>query len=354
MQNFWSPLVGRLNPYVPGEQPQDQQYIKLNTNENPYPPSPKVVHAMKGGLNEALRLYPDPEAQELKKTIARDVNLDPNQVFVGNGSDEVLAFAFLAFFTEKTFIQYPEISYSFYPVFCNLFNLEARPVALESDFSINFADYSEDANGIIFPNPNAPTGKETTIEQIECLLNRNSKSMVIIDEAYIDFGGESAVTLLNNHDNLLVIQTFSKSRSLAGMRIGFAMGCTGLIEALTRVKNSFNSYPLDWMAQIAGKQAIEDKDYFTCVCEKVITTRDKTAKRLSILGFNVIPSSANFLFVTNPKYSGGYLLHELKEKGVLVRHFKMPSIENFLRISIGTDEEMDILVKCLAEITEKL
>ncbi len=350
MQKYWSPLVDRLNPYVPGEQPQDQQYIKLNTNENPYPPSPKVLHAMKEGLTEVLRLYPDPEAVQLKKALADNFNLLPNQVFVGNGSDEVLAFAFMAFFSEKHFIQYPEISYSFYPVYCDLFNIEARPVPLDADFSINFDRFSKEASGIIFPNPNAPTGKLMTLEPIKALLERNRQSVVIVDEAYIDFGGESSVDLVEQYQNLLVIQTFSKSRSLAGMRIGYAMGDIVLIDALTRVKNSFNSYPLDRMAQIAAQAAIEDEVYFESSCQKIIVTREDVSNKLRQMGFTVIPSASNFVLVKHREFSGEQLLNALKERGILVRNFKTPIIANYLRISVGSDAEMDMLIDRLDEI----
>ncbi|MCB1757659.1 MAG: histidinol-phosphate transaminase [Gammaproteobacteria bacterium] len=347
MNNYWSELVNSLQPYVPGEQPQDQQYIKLNTNENPYPPSPKVLRQVQASVNESLRLYPDPQALTLRRSIASAFGMGTNNVFVGNGSDEVLAFAFMAFFTGKPAIQFPEISYSFYPVYCNLFGIEAKKIALNDDFSIDLADYADDSGGIIFPNPNAPTGRLIALGDIESLLKRNTASVVVVDEAYIDFGGESAASLVGLYPNLLVIQTFSKSRSLAGMRVGYALGDVGLIEALERVKDSFNSYPLDRLAQVAATEAMQDAIYFNNIRRKIIETRERTAKGLQGLGFEVVPSQANFVFARHPRFSGEALYRSLKAAGILVRHFNKPGIEQYLRVSIGTDDEMETLLERL-------
>ena len=352
MAKYWSPLVGRLKPYVPGEQPQDQQYIKLNTNENPYPPSPEVLKTVRAAGDESLRLYPDPESKALRQAIQSAFGVGANNVFVGNGSDEVLAFAFMAFFTGKTRIEYPEISYSFYPVYCNLFDIEPQVVPLETDFSLSLTKFSASADGIIFPNPNAPTGRAVTLHDIESLLKRNNRTLVIVDEAYIDFGGESAATLVGLYPNLLVIQTLSKSRSLAGMRVGFALGDSNLIEALVRVKDSFNSYPLDRLAQVSARAAMEDDIYFNNVRRKIIATRERTEKGLRGLGFEVIPSQANFVFACHPRFDGRQLYLALKKKGILVRHFDKPAIGQYLRITIGTDDEMNALLDRLPAAME--
>ncbi len=354
MNKLWSSLVGRLSPYVPGEQPQDQQYIKLNTNENPYPPSPKVKQALVSMNTDHLRLYPDPTALRLRQTLATQYDVDVQSVFVGNGSDEVLAFAFMAFFTGKNLVQYPKVSYSFYPVYCNLFGINAETIPLRDDFSIELNDYSKNAGGIIFPSPNAPTGMPIGLGDIESLLKRNPETVVIVDEAYIDFGGESAITLTKTYANLLVIQTFSKSRSLAGMRIGYAIGDSQLIEALVRVKDSFNSYPLDQFAQVAGIAAVEDDEYLKVTCGKIIASREKTIEALNDLGFRVVPSQANFVFAEHPDVVAEELYLTLKQKGILVRYFSTPGIDNFLRITIGTDNEMQNFLTNLPEVLERL
>jgi histidinol-phosphate aminotransferase len=354
MDNLWSPLLSRLQPYVPGEQPQDQAYVKLNTNENPYGPSDKALVAMQRATDEALRLYPDPDAKALKAAIAKYHGLDQSQVFVGNGSDEVLAFSFMAFFTEKAPIQYPDISYSFYPVYCTLFGIEAETVPLNNDFSIDFSCYRAHSGGIIFPNPNAPTGRVTTLQAIETLLKEHRDTVVVVDEAYIDFGGQSAVELIGLYPNLLVIQTFSKSRSLAGMRIGYAMADAALIEALSRVKDSFNSYPLDRLAQVAGIAAMDDKKYFNDTCARIIATREASKEQLLSMGFQVLPSAANFVFCTHPQHSAQALYNALKAQGVLVRYFNKPRIDQYLRITIGTDEQMQALFSKLPTILKKL
>ena len=355
MDKFWSPLVSRLHPYVPGEQPRDQQYIKLNTNENPYPPSPAVIAAINEAVGASLRLYPDPEARELCEVIASSVGVGTRNVFVGNGSDEVLALAFMAFFSgHQGQVNFPDITYSFYPVYCDLFDLTANTIALEYDFSIDLSRYNGLPGGVIFPNPNAPTGRETPLSQIEALLRDNPDTLVIVDEAYIDFGGESAIALVGRYPNLLVIQTFSKSRSLAGMRVGFAIGDSGLIEALNRVKDSFNSYPLDRLAQTAAVAAIKDGIYFNNIRRKIIETRSQTVDGLTELGFQVVPSQANFVFAMHPEYAAADLYRELRQAGVLVRYFNKPRIDQYLRITIGTDEEMQTMLTRLPEAMARL
>lgn len=347
MKKYYSELVSRLQPYIAGEQPQDQKYIKLNTNENPYPPSPVALDAMREKLDEGLRLYPDPEAAELKRELASYYNLQIENVFVGNGSDEVLALAFMAFFKKNKPILFPDITYSFYPVYCALFEIDYQLIPLTEEFEINVAAYEQANGGIIFPNPNAPTGRALAAEQIQKLLQQNPGSVVIIDEAYIDFGGESAVQWLDQYPNLLVIQTFSKSRSLAGIRVGYALGNTHLIDALERVKNSFNSYPLDRLAIAGAVAAIQDENYFQTCKERIITTRENTASKLNSMGFKVLPSAANFLFAKHSRYPSEKLYLELKEKGILVRYFDKPRINGYVRITIGTDAEMNRFTEVL-------
>lgn len=350
MSKYWSELTRRLTPYIPGEQPLDKKYIKLNTNENPYPPSPRVVEAIKNFDSEVLKLYPDPAGNMLCNTIAQYYNLKKEQVFVGNGSDEVLAFTFMAFFDPDKPILFPDITYSFYQVYSNLFNIEYRFVELDSEFNIPVKELSRENGGIIFPNPNAPTGKYLPLEVIKEILDNNPNQVVVIDEAYIDFGGESAASLIPNYPNLLVIQTLSKSRSLAGLRVGFAMGQEELIEGLNRIKNSINSYTLDRLALIGAVEAFNDQQYFLENIKKVIVTRESVAARLKDLEFKVIDSMGNFLFISHSSIPAIELYRQLKEKGILVRHFAKPRIDNFLRVTIGTDEEMDSLMKSMSEI----
>lgn len=345
MSRFWNERTHKLDPYVPGEQPRDQQYIKLNTNENPYPPSPIAMKKMQEAIDGTLRLYPDPEASELREAIARYYNLNPNQVFVGNGSDEVLALSFQAFFQPGNPILFPDITYSFYPVYCNLFDLDYELVPLEEDFSIAVDKMCETNGGIIFPNPNAPTGKYLDLTDLGKILMGNKERVVIVDEAYIDFGGESAVSFIKQFPNLLVIQTFSKSRSLAGLRVGFALGNEELIEGLNRVKNSFNSYPLDRISQVGAKASIEDEEYFCNTADQVISTRERVTSILENNGFKVVPSKANFIFIHHPEKDAAELYATLKKKGVLVRYFNKPRINQYLRVSIGTDKEMDKFIK---------
>lgn len=339
MSRFWSPIVHNLEPYVPGEQPKIANLIKLNTNENPYGPSPKVLEAIRLATSDALRLYPDPNATKLKQTIADYYQVTAEHVFVGNGSDEVLAHVFHAFFQQKTPLLFPDITYSFYPVYCQLYQIDYHVVPLTETFEINVEDYFQDNGGIIFPNPNAPTSRLITLAEIEKLLQKNTKSVVVIDEAYIDFGGKSAIVLVNKYPNLLVTQTLSKSRSLAGLRIGFAVGHPDLIAGLIRVKDSFNSYPLDSLAITAGVAAFEDQAYFKQTCQQVISNRNWLMSELTALGFNVLPSGANFIFATHPDHDATELFTGLRKQGVVVRHFKQIRIEQYLRITVGTTEE---------------
>lgn len=348
MSRYWSEVVRKLEPYVPGEQPQIEGLIKLNTNESPYPPSPRVRQVLDADNTERLRLYPDPNAQKLRETIAQYYGVNIQQVFVGNGSDEVLAQTFMAFFQQPRPLLFPEITYSFYKVYCQLFGIAAEHLPLAPDLSLDLTEYRRLNGGIIFPNPNAPTGMGLPLSAIESLLKVNSHSVVVVDEAYIDFGGQSAIPLVAKFDNLLVVQTLSKSRALAGMRVGYAIGNEQLIAGLERVKNSYNSYPLDRLAQLTAVAAIEDDDYFKASCQKIIATRKQTAAELSALGFEVLPSQANFLFVKPPaSISAECLMGKLRENKILVRFFNQPHISQYLRISIGTNEQMQTLHRVL-------
>lgn len=354
MSRFWSQVVNGLTPYVPGEQPKIANLIKLNTNENPYPPSPKVLAAIQAELDgdaARLRLYPDPNSDLLKAAVARLHGVSTQQVFVGNGSDEVLAHVFMALLKHDAPILFPDITYSFYPVYCGLYGVDYQTVPLAEDFSINPADYVGKANGgIIFPNPNAPTGRLLAVDAIEQIAKANPDSVIVVDEAYVDFGGESAIKLVDRHDNLLVVHTLSKSRSLAGLRVGFAVGHPALIEGLERVKNSFNSYPLDRLAIVGAVAATEDTAYFEQCCQAVIATRDTLSADLAGLGFEVLPSAANFIFVRLPQRDAGELAKALRDRSIIVRHFKLPRIDQFLRITVGTDAECQALVSALREI----
>lgn len=353
MSRFWSAGVANLTPYVPGEQPQMQRLIKLNTNENPYGPSPRVLAAIREALGsdaDALKLYPDPDARRFKQAIARRFGLDVANVHVGNGSDEVLANVFQGLLKHDKPILYPDITYSFYPVYCGLYGVAFESVPLTETFEIRVDDYLKPNGGIIFPNPNAPTGRVLASGEIERLLAGNPDSVVVIDEAYIDFGGESAATLIGRYPNLLVVQTLSKSRSLAGLRLGFAMGHPDLIEALERVKNSFNSYPLDRLAQAAGVAAIEDETYFDETRRAVIASREALVARLTALGFEVLPSAANFVFARHPSHDAAQLSAALRERSIIVRHFKQARIAQFLRITVGTEAECQALTDALREV----
>ena len=347
---FWSPEVRELEPYVPGEQPKIQNLLKLNTNENPYPPSPKVVDAVQAVLAhqaDALRLYPDPDATALKQAIAKQQNVDVSQVFVGNGSDEVLAHIFKAFFIQQEPILYPDITYSFYPVYSQFFGVQTKQIPLNEKFEIDISDYEQENGGIIITNPNAPTSIALGLDKIEQVLKANPNRVIVIDEAYVDFGAESAVELISRYENLVVCQTTSKSRSLAGLRVGFAIGQAHLIAAIEAVKNSFNSYPIDRFAIAAAVASFEDQDYFQEQCEKVIASREKLVCNLTELGFNVLPSKANFIFATHSLHDAAQLAEKLREQGIIVRYFNKPRINQFLRITIGTDEQNQRLVDTL-------
>ncbi|MFJ5299680.1 histidinol-phosphate transaminase [Pseudomonas sp. NPDC088368] len=350
MSKFWSPFVRDLVPYVPGEQPKLTKLVKLNTNENPYGPSPKAIEAMRAEVNDDLRLYPDPNGDLLKQSVARYYGVETNRVFLGNGSDEVLAHAYHAFFLQEKPLLFPDISYSFYPVYCGLYGVEYEAVPLDEQFQIRVEDYARPNGGIIFPNPNAPTGCLMPLDAVESILKASPDSVVIVDEAYIDFGGETAITLVDRYPNLLVTQTLSKSRSLAGLRVGLAVGHPDLIEALERVKNSFNSYPLDRMAIVGAAAAFDDREYFEKTCNLVIASREKLIGQLEVKGFDVLPSAANFIFARHPKHDAAGLAAKVREQGVIVRHFKQERIAQFLRISIGTPEQNQALIDALGDL----
>lgn len=359
MSRFWSDIVHRLVPYVPGEQPALAHPVKLNTNENPYPPSPHVLDAIRAeltgadGSGESLRRYPDPVAKGLRATVAAHHGLRPEQVFVGNGSDEVLAHAFQALLKHDKPLLFPDISYSFYPSYARLYEVEFNTVPLDERFAIRVDDYLAQNNpngGVIFPNPNAPTGHVLPLAEVERLIAGNPDSVVIVDEAYVDFGGESAIALIDRFPNLLVVHTTSKSRSLAGMRVGFAFGHADLIQALNRVKDSFNSYPLDRLAQAAATAAYEDTAYFESTCKRVIDSRTRLIASLEALGFAVVPSAANFVFAKHPGHDAAEISAQLRAQEIFVRHFNAPRINQHLRISIGTDAECDTLVAALKAI----
>jgi histidinol-phosphate aminotransferase len=356
MSKFWSDIVHKLTPYVPGEQPKLQNLVKLNTNENPYGPSDQVIRALQAVANDSLRLYPDPNSDKLKAAIAEyfsqeHFDLKSEQVFVGNGSDEVLAHVFQAFFKHDRPLLFPDISYSFYPVYCGLYDIEFEQIPLNENFEIDVIEYDRPNGGIIFPNPNAPTGVPLALADIEKLLKFNTESVVVIDEAYVDFGTESAVKLINTYPNLLVVQTLSKARSLAGLRVGFALGHKDLIEALIRVKDSFNSYPIDRFAEAGAIAAMQDKAYFEQTRQKVMATRAALVLALRALEFEVLPSGANFIFAKHATKSGAELTEKLRERNIIIRHFKQPvRIASHLRITIGTDAQCKVLLDALATI----
>ena len=351
MNKFLSTKLSGLKPYVAGEQPKDQKYVKLNTNENPYPPSPMVKDAVNRVNINSLSLYPDPDSTDIKNAVSNFFNIKPENVFPSNSSDEILALSFMAFFQNDKPIVFPDISYSFYPVYCDLYNIEKNLIPLKEDFSIDFESFPSDNGGIIFPNPNAPTGKDVPLTVIEKILKNNPNSVVIVDEAYVDFGAETAVPLINKYENLLVIQTLSKSRSLAGLRVGFAIGSKELIACLNAVKNSFNSYTIDKIAIAASVAAINDVEYFKSNCSKIIKTRDWVTKELETLGFKVLPSKANFIFVSpGEKYRAEELYLNLKSKGILIRYWNQPRIKDWCRITIGTDSQMESLINAIKEL----
>jgi histidinol-phosphate aminotransferase len=350
MSRHWSKLVHDLEPYVPGEQPQDQQYIKLNTNENPYPPAPGVARCLAEFDAGDLRRYPDPQSGELVAALAAYHGLPPDRVFVGNGSDEVLAHAFQALLKQDRPILFPDISYSFYPVYCALYRIEYRQIALDADFRIDLDGYRAANGGIVIANPNAPSGIALELAGIRQLLADNPESAVIIDEAYVDFGAATALPLIEEFDNLLVVRSFSKSRCLAGLRLGYALGQPGLIDGLQRIKNSFNSYPLDRLACRLGVASIEDDAYFRQCTERVIATRERLTGALEKLAFEVFPSNANFVFARVPGGDAKKIYRDLRAAGILVRHFDRSRIADCLRISVGSDEECDALLAALKKI----
>ena len=377
MSKFLSKLALSLDPYVPGEQPKDKKYVKLNTNENPYPPSQKVIDAISAASAD-LRLYPDPDATEVREAIAKYYNdsldlkggdvIDADNVFIGNGSDEVLAFVFPTFFKGKK-IAFADITYSFYPVYCALFEIPYKLLPLTDDFAIDVAAYTgggadvaaageagvidADIEGILLCNPNAPTGRALSLDEVEAILKANSGRLVLVDEAYVDFGGETAVGLVNRYENLLVCQTLSKSRQLAGMRVGAAIACKDVIAGLNSVKNSFNSYTADRLGIAAAKAAFEDVAYFDETRNMIMATRERTVKDLEAMGFDVIPSKSNFVFAKPADMPAAELFKKLRDDGILVRYFSKPRIDDRLRISIGTDEEMDAMLASVRKILGK-
>lgn len=350
MSRYWSRVTGGLTPYVPGEQPLDQRLVKLNTNESPYPPSPRVREAISNASDDDIRRYPDPESCALRDAIAARNGLEPQSVFLGNGSDEVIALCFMSLLKHDLPLYFPDISYSFYPVWAGLFEIAYETVPVCDDFTIDPSAYPANNGGIIIPNPNAPTGIFMNLDSIRALLERCQNSVVVIDEAYIDFGGESAARLIPDFDNLLVVQTMSKSRSLAGLRVGYAMANPALIEGLNRVKNSFNSYPLDVLAQRAALAAIGDEEYFAECCRRIIDSRQKLTEGLVARGFDVLPSCANFVFARHRDQPAKSLFRGLREHGIIVRHFERDRIDDFLRISVGAEEENNALLEAFDEL----
>ena len=349
MSRFWSPVVHNLSPYVPGEQPKLRDIVKLNTNENPYPPSPRALAAI-AAATERLRLYPDPLATDLRATIAAHSGVAPEEVFVGNGSDEVLAHTFQALLKHDAPLLFPDITYGFYPVYSRLYGVSYEEVPLDGAMRVEIADYRRPCSAILLPNPNAPTGIGLPRHAIESLLAEHPDQLIVIDEAYVDFGAESAVPLIARHDNLVVVQTLSKSRALAGLRVGFAMGQRPLIEALERVKDSFNSFPLDCLALAGATAAIEDDAWFQDTRRRIVASREKLARDLAELGFEVLPSVANFVFARHPRRGGAELAAKLREGGVLVRHFRKPRIADFLRITVGTEDQNRRLITLVRQL----
>ena len=352
--SFWSPVVAGLVPYVPGEQPAMANLVKLNTNENPYPPSPRALAAIRAAAEQGLQLYPDPESTTLRRAVAARHGLDAAQVFVGNGSDEVLAHAFFAFFQQRGPLLVPDITYSFYQVYCGLYGIAQQVVPLDAALRLDVEAFAcaDGVAGVVVANPNAPTGMGVPLVQIERLLQLHPQRVVLVDEAYVDFGGESAMGLIAHYPNLLVVHTLSKSRSLAGLRVGFACGQAHLIDALNRVKNSFNSYPLDRLAQAGATAAMEDGTYFESTRQMVMHTREGLVLQLEDMGFEVLQSQANFVFVRHPGHDAAGIAAGLRAQGVLVRHFRLPRIDQYLRISIGTPVQCEALVNALRRVLE--
>ena len=345
MSREWTKNLRNIEPYVPGEQSKDKDIVKINANENPYPPSPKAAEILKSFDTNKLRFYPSANSTKLKESIAKYYKVDVSNVFVGNGSDDVLAVAFQSFFNSEKPIVYPDLTYSFYPVWCSLFGIKYKNYPVGDDFRINPEDYKEKNGGVVIPNPNAPTSLGEGLDFVEKILNYNQDSVVIIDEAYVDFGGTSSIPLIDKYENLLVTGTFSKSRSLAGLRIGFAIGSKALIDVMEAVKNSYNSYTVDSLSIEMGAASIEDDEYFKSTCKKVIKTRERVTLELKKLGFDVLDSQTNFIFATHNKHNMKSLFEYLKTQKVFIRYFSLPRIENYVRITIGTNEEMDIFLE---------
>lgn len=345
MSREWTKNLRNIEPYVPGEQSKDKDIVKINANENPYPPSPKAAEVLKSFDTNKLRFYPSANSTKLKEAIAKYYKVDVSNVFVGNGSDDVLAVAFQSFFNSEKPIVYPDLTYSFYPVWCSLFGIKYKNYPVGDDFRINPEDYKEKNGGVVIPNPNAPTSLGEGLDFVEKILDYNQDSVVIIDEAYVDFGGTSSIPLIDKYENLLVTGTFSKSRSLAGLRIGFAIGSKALIDVMEAVKNSYNSYTVDSLSIEMGAASIEDDEYFKSTCKKVIKTRERVTLELEKLDFDVLDSQTNFIFVTHNKHNMKSLFEYLKTQKVFIRYFSLPRIENYVRITIGTNEEMDIFLE---------
>lgn len=354
MKEFWSKKIRDAVPYTPGEQPKDRKFIKLNTNENPYPPAPEVISAIRAAAGDSLRLYPDPECLELRRAVARHTGLKPEQVFCGNGSDEILAFAFQAFFDPGVPVTFADVTYSFYEVWAEYLGLSVDLIPLNDDFTLPLERFlREGKGGVVIANPNAPTGQALTAGEVKRVVEAHPDQVVIVDEAYVDFGAESMAGYVDTYPNLLVVQTASKSRSLAGLRVGWALGNENLMAALRCVRDSINSYTVDRLAAAGAAAALDSEAYFEKTCAAIATTRDRTRQRLLDEGFTVLPSKSNFLFVSRPGVPGKALFQGLRERGVLVRWFDKPRIRDYLRISVGTDGEMDALVSALVEM-EKL
>ncbi|MBU3725810.1 MAG: histidinol-phosphate transaminase [Burkholderiaceae bacterium] len=358
MSEFWSKVVRGLSPYTPGEQPKIDGLIKLNTNENPYPPSAKAYSAIQAISADSLRLYPDPESTDLCRAIGTACGVPADHVFVGNGSDEVLAFVFQGLLASRPTVMgqhdgplvFPDITYSFYPTYCGLYGVDYQLVPLESDFSLDLNRIPESARAVIFPNPNAPTGRGLARDAIEAFATARPNRLVVVDEAYVDFGAESCVPLTLHHKNILVTQSFSKSRALAGLRVGFAIGHPELLDALNRIKNSFNSYPIDRLAAAGAAASILDTEWFEANRGKVMKSRATLVAGLEALGFEVVPSQANFVFTRHPKVEGAMLAQQLRERKILVRHFAKPRIDQYLRITVGTDAQVAALIEALGDI----
>lgn len=363
-RRFWNQKTSQLIPYVPGEQPRDRVFIKLNTNENPYPPPDEVLQAIRSYPAERFRLYPDPASHQLRQTLAAYFGLAESGVFVGNGSDEILAMAFQAFFTSRPDLErsarpgtpslppadciaFPDVTYSFYPVYARTYDVPYRLIKLNPDFSLPLDQCLEPSAGLVLANPNAPTGMAISLPDLASLAAVDRDRLIVVDEAYVDFGASSAVSLLADYDNILVVQTCSKSRSLASLRVGYALAAPELVEGLERVRDSFNSYTLDSLAQVAAIAAFGAADWFEQTRSRIIATREQTASSLQKLGFQVLPSSANFLFARHPSYQGAALYQDLRQAGILVRHFSQPRIEDYIRITIGTGQEMEKMVAVL-------